>query len=204
MRFARRSFHVLTRKEGREALMIFMFDTFTGRFPSNTLVSIAVKGLNHSFFTLLIHGRRPTPPPPPHTHAPSSMLNRSFSHCQRCPKTSDCLCFYFVLSRVPRKLAVWRKKEEKNNNTRCGSTVLKKEIGVRLDGVQRGFLSERKTKVIPCKWTKDRKGAGTNGEKSGRRNFEADITIHTPGTAFQHLPPKEGCRKPVPGVCTPL
>ena len=45
MRFARRSFDVLTGKEGRKALMIFMFGSFTGRFPSDTLVSIAVKGL---------------------------------------------------------------------------------------------------------------------------------------------------------------
>ena len=49
MPFDRRSFHVLTPKEAREALMIFMFGTFTGRFPSDTLVSMAVKGLNHSF-----------------------------------------------------------------------------------------------------------------------------------------------------------
>ena len=49
MRFASRFFDVLTPKEGREALVIFMFGTFTGRFPSDTLVSMAVKGLNHSF-----------------------------------------------------------------------------------------------------------------------------------------------------------
>ena len=33
-----------------------------------------------------------------------------------------------------------------------------------LKWVQRGFLLERKGKVIPCRWTKDRKGVGTNAK----------------------------------------
>ena len=45
VRFASRFFDVLTPKEGREALVIFMFGTFTGRFPSDTLVSMVEKGL---------------------------------------------------------------------------------------------------------------------------------------------------------------
>ena len=28
--------------------------------------------------------------------------------------------------------------------------------------------------MIPCRWTKDRKGAGTNSEESGTRNLEAE------------------------------
>ena len=39
--------------------------------------------------------------------------------------------------------------------------------------LQRGFLSKRKGKVIPCRWTKNRKGAGTNSGESGARNLEA-------------------------------
>ena len=35
-------------------------------------------------------------------------------------------------------------------------------------------MSERKGKVIPCRWTKDRKGAGTNSGESGTRNLEAE------------------------------
>ena len=36
------------------------------------------------------------------------------------------------------------------------------------------FLSERKM-VIPCIWTENRKGAGTNSAESGARNLEAGI-----------------------------
>ena len=43
------------------------------------------------------------------------------------------------------------------------------------EGVQRGFLSERKGKVIPCRGAKDRKGSRTNSGKSGiTRNLEAE------------------------------
>ena len=40
--------------------------------------------------------------------------------------------------------------------------------------VQRGLLSERKGKAIPCKGTKDRKDTGTNSGKSGMRDLEAE------------------------------
>ena len=33
---------------------------------------------------------------------------------------------------------------------------------------------ERKRKVIPCRWTEDKKGAGTNRGKSGVRNLAAE------------------------------
>ena len=39
---------------------------------------------------------------------------------------------------------------------------------------QRGFLSERKVKVIRCWWTENRKGAGTNSGESGARNLGAE------------------------------
>ena len=42
------------------------------------------------------------------------------------------------------------------------------------EGVQRGFLSERKGKVIYCRGAEDRKGAGTNSEESGTRHLEAE------------------------------
>ena len=40
--------------------------------------------------------------------------------------------------------------------------------------VQRRFLSERKGNVIPCRWTRNRKGAGTNSGESGARNQEVE------------------------------
>ena len=45
---------------------------------------------------------------------------------------------------------------------------------IRFEGVSRGFLSERKGKVIPCRWTEDRKGAGTSNGESGTGNLEAE------------------------------
>ena len=42
--------------------------------------------------------------------------------------------------------------------------------------LQKPFLSERKGKVIPCRWTENRKGAGTNSGESGARNLEAGST----------------------------
>ena len=35
-------------------------------------------------------------------------------------------------------------------------------------------MSERKGKVSPCRWTENRKGAGTNSGESGARNLEAE------------------------------
>ena len=35
-------------------------------------------------------------------------------------------------------------------------------------------MSERKGKVIPCRWTENRKGVGTNNGESGARNLEAE------------------------------
>ena len=43
-----------------------------------------------------------------------------------------------------------------------------------LEWVQRGLLLERRGKVIPCWWTENRKGAGTNSGESGVRNLEAE------------------------------
>ena len=40
--------------------------------------------------------------------------------------------------------------------------------------MERGFLLERKGKVIPRRWTENRKGVGTNREESGARNLEAE------------------------------
>ena len=50
----------------------------------------------------------------------------------------------------------------------------RKCFDVTLERVQKGFLSERKGKVILCKWTENRKGAGTNSGESGARNLEAE------------------------------
>ena len=67
-------------------------------------------------------------------------------------------------------------KTAARNRKHGRSTVLGKEmfIGNILEWVQRGFLSERKGKIIPCLWTEDRKGAGTNSGESGARNLEAE------------------------------
>ena len=35
-------------------------------------------------------------------------------------------------------------------------------------------MSKRKEKVIPCRWTKNRKGAGTSSKESGARSVEAE------------------------------
>ena len=40
-----------------------------------------------------------------------------------------------------------------------------------LNESRRGFLSERKGKVIPCRRTENRKGAKTSCEESGARNI---------------------------------
>ena len=40
--------------------------------------------------------------------------------------------------------------------------------------LQKPFLSERKGKVIPCRWIENRKGAGTSDGESGARNLEAE------------------------------
>ena len=46
-------------------------------------------------------------------------------------------------------------------------------LEVRLEAVQRGFLSDRKGKVIPQRRSEDRRSAGTNSGQSGTRNLEA-------------------------------
>ena len=33
---------------------------------------------------------------------------------------------------------------------------------------------DRKVQVIPCRWTENRKGTGTNSEESDARNLEAE------------------------------
>ena len=43
----------------------------------------------------------------------------------------------------------------------------KKCFQVGFEGVQRGFLSDRKGKDIPCRGAVDRKGSGTESGKSG-------------------------------------
>ena len=46
-------------------------------------------------------------------------------------------------------------------------------VEVEFERVPRGFLSERKGKVIPCRGAEDGKGTGTNNGKSGTRNLGA-------------------------------
>ena len=46
------------------------------------------------------------------------------------------------------------------------------EVG--FEGVQRGFLSDRKGKVIPYRGAEDGKGTGTNRRKSGTRDLKVD------------------------------
>ena len=46
---------------------------------------------------------------------------------------------------------------------------------VRFVGVQRGFLSERKGKVIPYRGAEDGKGTGGNSRKSGTRGLEDEF-----------------------------
>ena len=59
-------------------------------------------------------------------------------------------------------------KEDGSAELKCGSLLFRKKkcLEVRCEGVQRGFLSERKWKVIPCREAEDGKGTGTNSGKS--------------------------------------
>ena len=50
----------------------------------------------------------------------------------------------------------------------------KERLEVRFEGIQRGFLSGRKGKVIPCEGAEDRKGLGTNSGTSGTGALEAE------------------------------
>ena len=50
----------------------------------------------------------------------------------------------------------------------------KRNVSFSFESVPRGFLSERKGTVIPCRWTGNRKGAGTSRGESGARNLEAE------------------------------
>ena len=52
----------------------------------------------------------------------------------------------------------------------------KKCLEARFKRVQRGFLSERKGKVIPCRGATDRKGVETTSGKSGMKNLEAETS----------------------------
>ena len=46
--------------------------------------------------------------------------------------------------------------------------------------IQGGFLSERKGKDIPCRWTEDRKAAGSNSREPGARGLQArSIRVQT-------------------------
>ena len=47
-------------------------------------------------------------------------------------------------------------------------------IRLNLNESSEGFLLDRKGKVIPCRWTEHRKGAGTNSGESGAKNLEAE------------------------------
>ena len=56
-----------------------------------------------------------------------------------------------------------------------GSIVLgKKKFSVGFEGVQRGFLSERKGKDTPCRGAEDAKTSGPESGKSGTRILEAE------------------------------
>ena len=43
-----------------------------------------------------------------------------------------------------------------------------------LNGSREGFCGRGRGKVIPCRWTEDRKGARTNSGESDARNLEAE------------------------------
>ena len=57
------------------------------------------------------------------------------------------------------------KVKEKKITVDC--LVKKNCFKVGFEGVQRGFLSDSKGKVIPCRETEDRKDTGTDSGKSG-------------------------------------
>ena len=64
----------------------------------------------------------------------------------------------------------------------------RRKIAVSFEGVLRGFLSERKGKVIPCRGPEDRKGAGSSSRKSGARTLGV-------GSIRSRAESAEGCVK---------
>ena len=68
-----------------------------------------------------------------------------------------------------------KKKQQCERESVVGLLFLKKKcFKVGFEGVQRGFLSERKGMVIPCGGAKDGKGTRTNRGKGDTRNLEAE------------------------------
>ena len=47
-------------------------------------------------------------------------------------------------------------------------------LRLHLNESREGFLSERKGKAVPCRWTENNKGAGTNSGESGARHQETE------------------------------
>ena len=62
-----------------------------------------------------------------------------------------------------------------------GSIILEKEMVflVGFEGFQRGFLSERKGKDIPCRGAEDGNGSGAESGKSGTRTLEAGRVVRS-------------------------
>ena len=64
-------------------------------------------------------------------------------------------------------------RQQRGTENMAGLELWKKKcLEVRFEAYGK-FLSERKGKVIPCRGSEDRKGAGTNSGDSGTRNLEA-------------------------------
>ena len=47
-------------------------------------------------------------------------------------------------------------------------------LRLHLNESREGFLSERKGKAVPCRWTENRKSAGTNSGETCARNLVAE------------------------------
>ena len=89
----------------------------------------------------------------------------------------------------------------------CQSTVLGKTNVFRLtfEWDQRGLLSERKGKVIPCRWTKNWKSTGTNSRSSGARLRVSETELtgrHFDVTSISHYLSPRGSSW-LPSACPP-
>ena len=66
---------------------------------------------------------------------------------------------------------------------------------VGFEGVQRGFLSERKGKDIPCREAEEDKSSGTESGKSGTRNLEVENESETMNEKLSGEQSTGGCVK---------
>ena len=107
-----------------------------------------------------------------HTHACTHTHTHTHTHTQASSHTSIIIDYT-----LRQQTGTWggerhSRAERKTWTVYCLEKM--KNLQVWFEGVQRGLLSERKGKVIPCRWAEDGKGAGTSSGVSGTSSLEAE------------------------------